>query len=517
MPSTNDAKLPRGLKRVRQRAMSFCVACAAAIALIACGGAGDAPRDPTGSPTTTFTASFEVAGLASGKQVVLAFNAYSVAVSANGRFDSSFGPYFEGMSYEASVVHQPTSQLCTIANRRGTTPKANLVFQVTCTQTPETVVHAMRAADGYWTTSPLMQADDGNFYGTAPEGGAYGRGTVFRISPGGVFTLLYSFGGVSQLDGAVPMGALVQGRNGNLYGTTAAGGVSNNSGTVFEITLDGAMTILYTFGSKPYDAAGPQAGLILASDGNFYGTASGGGLHGGGAVFKATPTGDVTVLYSFGGIGSGDGAHPASALMQGADGNFYGTTEQGGAASPQQDYGTVYRVTPSGVGTVLYSFGATAGDGRFPQAGLVQSSDGNFYGTTLAGGANSSGSIFRLSPTGDFETFYSFRADLDDGTHPAGSLLVAPNGNLYGTTAAGGAGGGLAGGAVAVGTVFRVRPDGSGSVLYSFGVTNDGLTNDGIAPRAGLIYDRDGNLWGVTSQGGDFFGGVVFTIAGSSL
>jgi len=522
MKLTIGLKVTHRLESGHQRAAFHWIACAATVALTACGGGGGGDSQsgvPTGSPPspTTFTASFQVAGLAPGKQVVLAFNAFSTAVSANGKFDSSFPPFYEGMSYEASVVTQPTSQVCAIANRRGTTSRANLTFAVTCAQTPETVLHAMRVADGNSTNSPLMQADDGNFYGTAPEGGAYGQGTVFRITPQGVFSVLYSFGGISQRDGLVPMGALVQGKNGHLYGTTSGGGVSNNNGTVFEMTLDGSMTILYTFGSKPYDAAAPQAGLILASDGNFYGTASVGGLHGGGAVFKATPAGDVTVLYSFGGIGSGDGANPTSALMQGADGNFYGTTEQGGATSPQQNYGTVYRVTPAGVGTVLYSFGATAGDGRFPQAGLVQSSDGNFYGTTLSGGANSSGTIFRLSPAGVFETFYSFGADLDDGRAPVGSLLVGPNGSLYGTTAAGGVGGGLAGGAVAVGTVFRVKPDRSGVVLYTFGVTNDGLTNDGTAPRAGLISGRDGNLWGITPSGGDFFGGVVFSISGSSL
>ena len=235
----------------------------------------------------------------------------------------------------------------------------------------------------------LVQGSDGNFYGTTSKGGANTDGIVFRISPGGSLTNLHTFNGTDGAD--AQWGPLVQGGDGNFYGVTSAGG-SNNLGNVYRISSNGTFANLYSFSGS--DGRSPDGGLVQGTDGNFYGTASGGGPNGGGTLFRITPAGILTNLYSFtGGI---DGGNPTS-LVQGSDGNFYGTTFQGGDSTHcSGGCGTIFRITPSGTFTGLYSFSAT--DGAKPVAGFVQGSDGNFYGTTGFVGypfANA-GTIFKL-------------------------------------------------------------------------------------------------------------------------
>ena len=221
-----------------------------------------------------------------------------------------------------------------------------------------------------------MQAGDGNFYGTTEWGGAYGLGTVFKISPGGTLTTLYSFcaGGLSCADGSLPTAGLVQAADGNLYGTTAEGG-ANTDGTVFKITPGGSLTTLHSFEGN--DGGLPEAALVQATDGNLYGTTSWGGSGGYGTVYKITLGGTLTTLHSFSGYPT-DGGDPYAALVQATDGNLYGTTWRGGS----YDEGTIFKITPTGTLTTLHSFDGT--DGSFVQAGLVQASDGNFYGTASA-------------------------------------------------------------------------------------------------------------------------------------
>jgi uncharacterized repeat protein (TIGR03803 family) len=202
---------------------------------------------------------------------------------------------------------------------------------------------------------------------------------------------------------------------------------------VFRISPNGAYTNLYSFGSQPHDGYQPQAELIQGSDGNFYGTAALNGMLGGGTVFRISPSGSYTSLYSFAGSPS-DGSHPVAGLTQGSDGNFYGTTEGGGA----KGYGTVFRISPSGNETNLYSF-SNSPDGLAPRAGLVQGSDGNFYGTTAGGGTNTCncGTVFRISPSGNYTSLYSFAGYPNDGAVPLG-LAQGSDGNFYGTTSTGG-------------------------------------------------------------------------------
>jgi uncharacterized repeat protein (TIGR03803 family) len=253
---------------------------------------------------------------------------------------------------------------------------------------------ACPAGDGALPEAGLIQASDGNFYGTTFTGGAHNLGTVFKLTPAGVETVLHSFsGGINNsTDGASPQSTLIQARNGNLYGTTEFGGADGN-GTVFEITTAGALTQLYSF-VRGADGRNPKAGLIQASDGNFYGTTNSGGSTNGGVVFRVNQAGVETVLYSFNQSQlSTDGYAPRSGLLQANDGNIYGVTNDGGTAGP----GTIFKITPDGIETVLYSFGSGGTPATFPQAGLFEDSGGIFWGTTFSGGANASGNVFKIA------------------------------------------------------------------------------------------------------------------------
>jgi uncharacterized repeat protein (TIGR03803 family) len=247
--------------------------------------------------------------------------------------------------------------------------------------------------DGNDPVAGLVQGSDGNFYGTTRNGGANGVGSVFRISPSGTYTSLYSFGSYPG-DGEFPYAGLVQGSDSNFYGTTDEGG-DYNWGTVFRISPSGTYTSLYFFGSYPADGYYPEAGLVQGNDGNFYGTTSEGGADNAGTVFRISPSGAYTTLYSF---IYADGASPLAGLVQGSDSNFYGTTEFGGKACMiAGSCGTVFRISPSGIYTNLHSFVGHPSDGASPEAGLVQGSDGNLYGTTVIGGKYGPGTIFKLA------------------------------------------------------------------------------------------------------------------------
>jgi uncharacterized repeat protein (TIGR03803 family) len=287
--------------------------------------------------------------------------------------------------------------------------------------------------DGANPNAALIQGSDGNLYGTTWDGGANNDGAVFKITPAGVETVLHSLSG-SPGDGMSPNASLVQGSDGNFYSTTARGGAIGD-GTVFKITPTGVETVLYSFGGTP-DEANPLAALVQGSDGNLYGTTWDGGANGEGMVFSITPAGVETVLYSFGATKT-DGTGPQATLIQDSDGNFLGTTPSGGANGD----GTVFKVTPAGVETVLYSFGASQSDGTYAEASLIQGSDGNFYGTTSTGGANGDGTVFRITPAGVETVVYSFAGGPTDGANPNAALIQGSDGNFYGTTVSGGVNG----------------------------------------------------------------------------
>ena len=280
------------------------------------------------------------------------------------------------------------------------------VFKITQGGTV-TTLHTFEGVDGETPYGPLVQSDDGNFYGTTEYGGnttaacSMGCGTVFRITPAGVFTTMHSFNG--STDGYLPSGALIQGPNSNFYGVTIWGGSGTSCfttcGTVFAMTPGGGVTTLHSFDYT--DGGLPEAGLVLGSDGNFYGTTALGGTStacsvGCGTVFKITPTGIVTTLHSF---DLSDGAIPTASLIQGTDGNFYGATFAGGssAACPGNEgaggCGTLFKMTLGGALTTLHNFDASDGWGA---DGLFQSTNGAFYGMTYLGGTVDLGTIYSL-------------------------------------------------------------------------------------------------------------------------
>jgi uncharacterized repeat protein (TIGR03803 family) len=332
------------------------------------------------------------------------------------------------------------------------------------------------------------------------------------MKPDGTETVLYSFG-ASATDAYSPGAPLIQGKDGALYGTTASGG-ANGAGTVFKIALDGTYAILYSFGASPSDGIVPVAGLIQASDGNFYGmTSSGGANHcvnipqaGGncGTIFKVTPAGVETVLYSFGSSPS-DGVEPTGSLIQASDGDFYGTTLDGGAnacsdSGGTHDCGTVFKMTPGGAETILHSFGTSTADGIAPQGTLLQGTDGAFYGTTASGGdgwcgwSAGCGTIFKMTSTGQVTIIHAFSTtSRADGYGPSQFLIQASDGNIYGTTGSGGSA--LSG---LNGTIFKMTPSGTLTTLYSFGPLNENPSD----PVGGLIQGTDGAFYGVTFYNG---------------
>jgi uncharacterized repeat protein (TIGR03803 family) len=357
----------------------------------------------------------------------------------------------------------------------------------------------------------LVSDSSGNFYGTTISGNN-NAGTVFKLTlRDGRFTFLHEFTGGSpgSKDGCIPKAALIRDAAGSLYGTTAACGGTANGGIVFKVDTTGNETILHRFtGGK--DGATPVASLLLDSSGNLYGTTSTGGdsschyygSSGCGTIFKISAAGKFSVLHVFAGA---EGASPQAGLIQGPDGNFYGTTAGGGTVLS----GTVYRMTKSGNVTVLYSFSAGANpDGWQPASLLLFDSAGNLYGTTQNGGSDPNacngfgcGSVFKLDSAGTETLLHSFTGNFD-GQFPS-SLVMDSAGNLYGETQGGDS----------VGTVFKVDPLGNETVLHVF----EGGT-DGQHPCCNLVMDKRGALYGTTEIGGvtpgfgGQGGGVIFKI-----
>jgi len=409
---------------------------------------------------------------------------------------------------------------------------ALVIAPVTRAQTPTTLYSfcsQSNCTDGYTPTS-LLQGTDGNFYGTTILGGAEGYfcegtsevgcGTAFMITRSGSLTTLHRFCITRTCtDGLFP-NSMILASNGDLYGTAQLGG-ANDGGTVFKITPSGVLTTLYSFCSQEKCADGyvPLAALIQASNGDFYGTTTAGGVYGGpfgdGTVFKITASGQLTTLFNFcGSSDCSDGYNPRAPLIQASNGDFYGTTASGGANGG----GTVFKITSAGKLTTLYNFCSqpACADGSFPTAALIQASNGDVYGTTQYGGANDNadcpgsysgcGTVFKISPGGKLTTLYNFcsQSNCADGDSPtAGAgLIQASNGALYGTTASGGAKG--------FGTAFLITSGGELTTLYSF--CSQLHCTDGSGPTS-VIQSTNGELYGTTGDGGASGRGTVFSLS----
>ena len=336
----------------------------------------------------------------------------------------------------------------------------------------------------------LLRDSNGNLYGTTTGYGKYGYGVIFKLSKDGTETPLYSFS--NGTDGGNPYSGLVMDDVGNLYGTTCCGG-GYGAGVVFRLDTNGQESSFYTF-TGGNDGGYPYYGLVRTNKGEFYGTATAGGAYQLGAVFRLNSKGQETPIYSF--TGDTDGTIPVGVLVRVA-GAFYGVTEQGGGRNHCNvgfltDCGVVFKVTPAGAETVLYTFSG-GGDGGNPFAGLIRDPAGNLYGTTQYGGAtgcygNGCGVVFKLDTNNVETVLHTFSGGVD-GANPYGTLIRDPAGNLYGTT--------YNGGNLGHGVVFKLDTNNTETLLYTFAGGADGAY-----PRGSLLRTRSGDLYGTTVGGG---------------
>ena len=345
----------------------------------------------------------------------------------------------------------------------------------------------------------LVQGPDGQLYGTTTVSTGT-NGTVFKITTAGKITPLHVFctGGFPCVDGATPLAGLLLANNKVFYGTTMGGGGVYTDGTVFQITSTGTFKSLHSFDGV--DGAYPYAPLMQAANGYLYGTTGEGGDYQIGTTFEITTGGAFTPLASF---NSSNGTYPYGALVQGKNGILYGTTYEKTAYD-----GSVFQYAPPGNPITLHSFGARQGGGL--HSALIQATDGNFYGSAIGGGAKlTGGSVFRISPTGTFKVIHSFcsKKDCTDGSTPYAGLIQASDGNLYGTTFAGGANETSCNGGC--GTLFKITTAGTLTTLYSFCAESD--CTDGSQPQGGLVESTDGILYGTTYYGGTMGLGTVFS------
>jgi uncharacterized repeat protein (TIGR03803 family) len=356
--------------------------------------------------------------------------------------------------------------------------------------------------DGAWPYSGLL-LKSGYLYGTALAGGTrppadYCCGTVFKISKTGVQTVLYAFSGndadCGSPDGARPAGDLVSDSAGNLYGTTTGGGICHGppgNGVVFKVNSKGKETVLHAFNG---DGTTPL-GLIRDASVTLYGVTPFSD-QGNGMVYSVDKTGAETVLYSFSGP---EGGGPYGDLIRDANGHLYGTAAYGGSG----DKGVVFKVPRANKEIVVHSFAGAPSDGSHPYAGLLPDGAGNMYGTSFDGGADDGGTVYKLDKTGQVTIIYSFTGGADGG-HPYGGLIRDSSGNLYGTTTYGGKGTCTDGTHKGCGVVFRLDANGQETVLHRFSGGADGAS----PYFGKLTLDPKGNLYGTTAYGGAGYGVV---------
>jgi uncharacterized repeat protein (TIGR03803 family) len=354
----------------------------------------------------------------------------------------------------------------------------------------------------------LIQAADGNLWGVTTEAGTAGNiegwGTLYKITPSGTLTVVHSFcseGAGDCTEGGIPRGGVIQGPDGNIWGTTSFTGAAG--GTVFKVTPSGTLTTVFTFctegGSCPNGSL-PSGSIIFGSDGNLYGTTYYGGTDGQGTIYKLTPSGTLTTLYNF--PNPSTVRSTPNGLLEASDGNFYGVQPLGGTGDGGS--GTLFKLTPAGKYSTIYNFcsSANCADGQFPRGPqLVEASDGNFYAATYEGGTgifdyNQGGIAFSMSPTGSESVLYNYclyqnsGGNCSDGEQPAAGVFLAGDGNFYGTTEVRGPSGN------SMGTISSL-----GTVLYGFCAAG-GVCTDGSSPEGTVIQGSDGSLYGTTFTGG---------------
>jgi len=376
------------------------------------------------------------------------------------------------------------------------------VFRVTTGGSLSTLVEFTGSSEANVGSTPngLVLGGNGELYGSTQTGGFGSNdvGTAFRIDPDGTLTTLVDFASLRGGGaGAAPLAALVQGNDGNFYGTTYYDG-GTDSGTIFRMTPAGIITRLaeFTGMAGPLPGRGPLAPLVEGQNSDFYGVTSGGGTSDGGTIFRMPPSGEVVTLFEF----DDPDESPETPLAQGADGHFYGTTPSDGAGAA----GTIFRITSEGAFTTLIEFSGMDGPhrGAYPATALTLADNGNLYGTTRSGGLNDAGTVFRLTPEGAFTTLVDFSGEdvPIPGSAPLGALLLGSDGDLYGTTSGGGP--------RDEGTIFRMTQDGEFTSLFAFGGSE--AEDHGSAPNVALVEGGDGNFYGTAGPGGRFEHATLF-------
>jgi uncharacterized repeat protein (TIGR03803 family) len=360
--------------------------------------------------------------------------------------------------------------------------------------------------------SGLQLANDGHLYGTVCSGGSNGTGAVYRVETDGSVTTIHSFAAAStdtsiNDDGICPIAGVVQGQDGDLYGTASIGGV-NGGGTVFRLTLAGQFSLLHTFGPAPSfgdtntDGAWPRSHLAVGADGSLYGTTSRGAANNGGTVFKIAPDGTFSTVYSFGPNAAQTGALPTTGVIYASDGNLYGVTQN----SADNAAATLYRLTTAGALTVLHIFGNAPGNYETPVSALVEDQNGKLYGAVNI-------SIYSITKSGQYAVLHTqgsnwIGAAAPDGHgYPEWSLAVATNGDLYGSTSDGGPFGSNIGGSTGAGVIFKLTTGGDFSSLYAFG----GKYHDPSGLQ-GVTFGANGDLYGTARFGGTSNQGLVFEL-----
>jgi uncharacterized repeat protein (TIGR03803 family) len=385
------------------------------------------------------------------------------------------------------------------------------LFAATAVSLPAQTLTYLYTFDGSNGADPggLVQSTNGDIYGLTGDGTATGNkgGTVFSMTTSGTLTNLFNFPDCStdcSSLGVFPQG-MIQATDGNFYGITSNGGL-NGLGTVFKMTPSGELTTIYSFCSLAgcADGSGPEGGLVQGTNGNFYGTTSYGGVENDGTIFEVTPSGTLTTLYSFCQLTNClDGSRPEVGLALAPNGNLFGVTSAGGAGGVLPGDGTAFEVTPSGVFTSLYSFCTQSGcpDGAFPSSALALATDGNFYGVTTAGGPTNHGTIYRITTSGTVTTLHHFCSlkKCADGYDAYAPLVQGTDGNLYGTTPKGGASG--------QGIIFNITLSGTFTALYSF---DNPIATD---PTPTLLQDTNGVFYGTTGAGGPTGWGSIFSFS----
>lgn len=453
-----------------------------------------------------YTISGTLTGVIPGGQVTLYNNDGDPLIRTSS--DTSFKfetPVPQNGSYAVTVGSEPYSQICDVKNGVGTNVKSNVNdVKVTCRPFIPVILtnlHSFVAPSvlfiKYDTVEPvgLMQASDGHFYGTTKMGGIFASGSIFKMTPTGLVTNLYSFGpsDLYRQVAAFPQAGLTE-MDSKFYGATAQGGQQGN-GSIYSFTAKGAMT-------KTFFTAGmnPIAELIHDPDRNLYGTSSGKTMAGtsnhNGTIFKMSPQGVLTTLHDFGpyvmGSNPANGASPTGRLVLAKDGYLYGTTQSGGT----YNHGTIFKIQPTGENfTVVHHFNGA--NGRLPVAGLIQTADDHFYGTTRHGGKNDVGTVFKMTPQGELTILHSF--DTKDGAFLENEVIRAKDGIFYGTTQEGGLYG--------KGTIFAITLEGDFGGVYSFRGKPDGAI-----PSVRLVEDEDGHLYGATRYGGIHDNGALFKL-----